>query len=422
MDKLKRFAVDYVTYVVKGSPAYYAWMAFLCVLIMGLLYGTYLHAAEGLGYTGLTDQVHDGLYLANFVFLVGVAAAAVTIIFPAYVYHHKGLHAVAVLGEMLAISAVLMCMLFIVSHMGRPDRLWHMLPIIGIYNLPHSMLAWDTLVLLGYLFLNIVGGFYYLYKKYTGEPLNNKFYLPLIYVSIIWALSIHTVTAFLLNTMPSRPMWHHSMMPIRFIATAFSAGPALIILIFLIIRSRTRLWIENSAIDLLATIVTYCLGVALFLTLSEVVTSFYANTEHALGLYYLMFGKHGINDLVPWFWGSLAANIVAFAILLTPRWRRNYTLLAVACVLAFCGIWVEKGMGLLVPGFVPTPIGEFAPYFPTTLEIIVTLGNWAVGFLVLTVLLKGAIGIQLGDIAYAQTTPGKKTAGSAGVAAAPELT
>jgi molybdopterin-containing oxidoreductase family membrane subunit len=291
-------------------------------------------------------------------------------------------------------------MLFIVSHMGRPDRLWHMLPVIGIYNIPNSMLAWDTLVLVGYLFLNLIGGFYFLYKKYHGEPINNTFYLPLIYVSIVWALSIHTVTAFLLNTMPSRPMWHHSMMPIRFISTAFAAGPSLIILIFLIIRSRTRLWIENEAIDMLATIITYCLGLALFLTLSEVVTELYANTEHALGLQYLMFGVHGFNDLVPWFWGSLAANILAFAILLTPRFRKNPRMLATACVLAFCGIWIEKGMGLLIPGFIPSPIGEFTQYFPTALEMVVTLGNWAAGFLILTVLLKGAIGILLGDVKY----------------------
>jgi molybdopterin-containing oxidoreductase family membrane subunit len=402
MDKLKRFAVDYVTYVVKGGPAFYAWIAFLCLLILCLLYGSYLHAADGLRYTGLTDQIHDGLYLANFVFLVGIAAGAVTIVFPAYVYHHKALHAVVALGEMLAISAVLMCILFIVSHMGRPDRLWHMLPIIGIYNIPNSMLAWDTLVLVGYLLLNFVGGFYFLYKKYTGQPLNNKFYMPLIYVSIVWALSIHTVTAFFLNTMPARPMWHHSMMPIRFILTAFAAGPSLIILIFLIVRSRTRLWIENSAIDQLATIITYCLGLSLFLTLSEVVTDLYANTEHAMGLQYLMFGMHGFNDLVPWFWGSLAASIVAFVILLTPYWRSDYRLLSLVCVLAFFGIWIEKGMGLLIPGFIPTPIGEFSQYFPTILEILVTLGNWAVGFLVLTVLLKGAIGILLGDVAYAR--------------------
>ncbi len=397
-ENISRFAYDYLAYVIKGGLGFYAWILFLLALIGCLLYGDFLHATQGLSYTGVTNQVSDGLYLANLIFLVGIAAGAVTIVFPAYVYHHEALHKVTVLGEMLAISAVIMCILFVLSHMGRPDRLWHMLPIIGIYNLPNSMLAWDTLVLIGYLLLNLVGGFYFLYRKYLGLPLNNRFYLPLIYVSIVWALSIHTVTAFLINTMPARPMWHHDMMPIRFIMTAFAAGPSLIILVFLIVRRTTRLWIGNEAIDLLSQIVTYCLGVALFLAFSEIVTEFYHGTEHSMGLWFLMFGAHGQTDLVPWYWGSLAANVTAFLILLVPRLRKDYRILPIACVLAFSGIWVEKGMGLLVPGYIPSPIGEFTRYVPTTLEILVTLGNWALGFLILTVLLKGAIGVLLGDI------------------------
>jgi molybdopterin-containing oxidoreductase family membrane subunit len=402
-NQASQFVVDYLFYVVKGGPAFYTWIALLLGLIGCLLYGDYLHATEGLSYTGMTSQASDGLYLANLIFLVGIAAGAVTVVFPAYVYHHKALHHVTVLGEMLAVAAVIMCILFVLSHMGRPDRLWHMLPIIGIYNLPYSMLAWDTLVLVGYMLLNLVGGFYFLYRKYLGEPLNNKFYLSLIYISIVWALSIHTVTAFLIGTLPARPMWHHDMMPIRFIMTAFAAGPSLIILIFLIIRNTTRLWIENAAIDLLSQIMTYCLGVALFLAFSEVVTELYHATEHSLGLKFLMFGAHGIDDLVPWYWGALAANLTAFAILLTPRLRKDHRILPLACLLAFGGIWAEKGMGLLIPGYIPSPIGEFSRYVPTTLEILVTLGNWALGFLILTILLKGAIGVLLGDIRYGKS-------------------
>jgi len=399
-DKISQFVLDYVFYIFKGGLAFYVWIFFLFGLIGCLLYGDFLHATEGLSYTGMTSQASDGLYLANLIFLVGIAAGAVTIVFPAYVYHHKALHKVVVLGEMLAISAVIMCILFVLSHMGRPDRLWHMVPFIGIYNIPYSMLAWDTLVLIVYMLLNLVGGFYFLYRKYLGLPLNNKFYMPLIYVSIVWALSIHTVTAFLISTLPARPMWHHDMMPIRFIITAFAAGPSLIILIFLIIRNRTKLWIENEAIDMLSHIITYCLGISLFLGFSEVVIELYHEAEHSLGLRFLMFGAHGINDLVPWYWGSLAANITAFLILLVPRLRKNYYILPIACLLAFGGIWVEKGMGLLIPGYLPTPIGEFGRYVPTTLEILVTLGNWAMGFLILTILLKGAIGVLLGDIKY----------------------
>jgi molybdopterin-containing oxidoreductase family membrane subunit len=311
------------------------------------------------------------------------------------------MHEVTVLGEMLAISAVIMVMLFVFAHMGRPDRLWHMLPFIGIFNMPGSMLAWDVLALNGYLVLNFMCGFYYLYAKYTGTQVNNKYFMPLVYTSIVWALSIHTVTAFLISTMPARPMWYHSMMPIRFITTAFAAGPCLIILAFMYIRKNTKMWIQDSAINLLSTIVTWCLGLALFLTMSEIVVELYARTEHANGLYYLMFGLHGLTALVPWFWSSLAFMVIAFVMFLIPSVRTNYKLLPIACVLAFVGIWIEKGMGLIVPGFIPTPIGEVTEYYPTFIEVVMSLGNWAMGFFILTILLKGAIGILMGEVRYA---------------------
>jgi Ni/Fe-hydrogenase subunit HybB-like protein len=396
---LTKFVFDYARYVLKGGAKFYAWMGCLGLLILGMFYVYFLQNTEGLIVTGLGSQISDGLYLANLVFLVGVAAGAVTIVFPAYVYHHEGMHKVTVLGEMLAISAVIMVFMFVFAHMGRPERLWHMIPPWGIYSFS-SMLGWDVLVLNGYLVLNIVVGFWYLYSRYTGKPVNKKIFMPLVYISIVWALSIHTVTAFLLANNPARPMWFHSMMPIRFIATAFAAGPALIIIAFLIIRNNTKMWIEDSAIKLLATIVTFCLGIAIFLTLSEIVIELYARTEHANGLYYLMFGLHGLTALVPWFWSSIALMIIAFGMFLTPAVRNNMTLLPIACAMAFTGIWIEKGMGLVVPGYIPTPIGEVAEYYPTFAEWMLTAGIWAFGFFILTILLKGAIGILLGDISF----------------------
>jgi molybdopterin-containing oxidoreductase family membrane subunit len=414
------FTPDYFRYILKGGMKFYAWMGFLAILSAIALYGFYLQNTEGLIVTGLTSQIHDGLYFANLVFLVGVAAGAVTIVFPAYVHHHKAMHEVTVLGEMLAISAVIMVMLFVFAHMGRPDRLWHMIPYIGIYNMPNSMLAWDVLVLTVYLLLNCVCGFYFLYVKYTGGTINKKFFMPLIYISIVWALSIHTVTAFLIATLAARPMWAHSVMPIKFIVTAFAAGPCLIILIFQIIRNNTKLWIQDEAINLLSLIITWCLGIALFLTLSEVVIELYPRTEHADGLYYLMFGLNGLTRLVPWFWGSLIAMLIAFVMFLVPNIRTNPKLLPIACVLAFGGIWVEKGMGLIVPGFIPTPIGEVTEYYPTLLEIMMTIGLWAMGFFILTILLKGAIGILLGEIRYGRAAVKSIDGASSGKTAAYE--
>ena len=400
MRTMVSFIIDYVAYIFKGGKQFYLWVGFLLLFTIPWAYGGYQQFVHGMIVTGLNDQVSWGLYISNFVFLVGVAAGAVTIVFPAYVYNYEPLKKVAVLGEMVAVSAVAMCIIFIMFHMGRPDRLWHMVPGLGIYNFPNSMLTWDTLVLIGYFILNLVGAFYYLFKKYTGKPVNNKFYLPLVFISIVWALSIHTVTAFLLNTMPSRPMWHTGMMPIRFIATAFAAGPAMIIVMFLVIRKNTKFWIEDKAINMLSTIVVACLTLALFLTMSEVVTELYHPTEHSAGLRYLMFGHHGLTNLVPWFWGSLVAMVAGWICLMIPKVRKNYTVLPFVCVMVFLGIWVEKGMGLVIPGSIPTPIGEFAEYSPTLLEIMNCLGSWAVGFLILTFLVKGSIGVLLGDVKY----------------------
>ncbi|MBE9535586.1 MAG: polysulfide reductase NrfD [Proteobacteria bacterium] len=400
--KMVNFATDFLCYALKGGSKFYTWLLFLGFFIMIWAYGNYTQISQGMIVTGLNDQVSWGLYMSNFVFLVGVAAAAVTIVFPAYVYNYKPLKDVVIIGEMLAISAVIMCILFVLSHMGRPDRLWHIMPVIGILNWPNSMLTWDVIVLNVYLGLNVVCGFYYMYKKYTGEPVNKVFYMTLVYVSIVWALSIHTVTGFLLNTMPTRPMWFHSMVPIKFIVTAFSAGPAFIILAFFIIRKNTKLEIKDEAINMLSTIITFCLSISLFLTLCEIVTELYPSTEHSFSLKYLLFGKHGLSGLVGFFWASLAMNIIAFILLINPRTRKNHAILPYTCAILFVGIWIEKGMAFVLPGMTPSPIGEFAEYTPSWIEIGNSLGAWAIGLAIFTILAKGAIGIQLGDVKYSE--------------------
>ena len=395
-----QFVVDYLKAGFTGGILFWLWMLFLLFFIMLWGYGEYVQIANGMIVTNLNDQVSWGFYLANFVFMVGVAAAAVTVVFPAYVYKHKELHRIVVLGEMIAIAAVVMCLLFVIAHMGRPDRLWHILPVIGIFNFPHAMLTWDVIVLNGYLLLNIIGGYYYLYKKYSGGEINKSFYLPVVYIAIVCALSIHTVTAFLINTMPARPMWFHSMMPIKFITTAFAAGPSLIIVVFLLVRRFTPMKIADEAFHLLSQIVVWCLGIALFLTMSEIVTELYPATEHSLGLQYLMFGHNGLNRLVPFFWTALSLMVGSFILLLIPRIRKNLKLLPFICIAAFVGIWIEKGMGLMLPGVIPTPVGEFAEYTPSQIELMVVGGIWAIGFFLLTFMLKGAVAVLQGEVRH----------------------
>lgn len=395
------FVKDFFSYGLKGDKRYYTWLGILSLFILPWAYGSYQQLiAKGMIVAGFTDQISWALYEGNFVFLVGVAAAAVTVVFPYYVYHYKPLRNVVLIGEMLAITAVIMVILFIMYHMGRPDRLWHIIPIIGIFNWPNSMLTWDVLVLNGYLVLNLICGFYNMYHRYTGKEMNEKFYMTFVYVSIVWALSIHTVTAFLMNTMPPRPMWFHSLMPIKFISTAFAGGPALIIVALLTVRKNTKLEIPDEAINLLSQIVVWCLGIALFLILSEVVTELYPSTEHAFQLKYALFGMFGLTKMAPWLWASYIMMIGSFILLLIPSVRKNYKILPIICVTLFLGIWIDKGLALVIPGMIPSPLGEFSEYTPTWTEIGIVAGNWAIGFMIFTILAKGAIGVMLGEVVH----------------------
>lgn len=405
-----KFITDFFSYGLKGDSRYYTWLGILGLFIIPWAYGSYEQLiAKGMIVAGFTDQVSWALYEGNFVFLVGVAAAAVTVVFPYYVYHYKPLRNVVLIGEMLAITAVIMVILFIVYHMGRPDRLWHIFPIIGIFNWPNSMLTWDVLVLNGYLVLNLICGFYNMYKRYTGQPMNESFYMTFVYISIVWALSIHTVTAFLMNTMPPRPMWFHSLMPIKFISTAFAGGPALIIVALLTVRKHTKLEIPDEAINLLSQIVVWCLGIALFLILSEVVTELYPSTEHAFQLKYALFGMFGLTKMAPWLWASYIMMIGSFILLLIPSVRKNHSILPFICVTLFLGIWIDKGLALVIPGMIPSPIGEFTEYTPTWIEIFIVAGNWAIGFMIFTILAKGAIGVMLGEVIH-PSAAGKEVA------------
>ncbi|MFQ5353488.1 MAG: NrfD/PsrC family molybdoenzyme membrane anchor subunit, partial [Thermodesulfobacteriota bacterium] len=400
MRNIARFAVDVLLYAFTGgSRLYYIWLGFLGFLVLMMIYGSYQQTMHGMIVTNYNDQVSWGIYEAQFIFLVGVAAAAVTVIFPAYVYKHKYLKGLVIIGELLAISAIYMVLLFIMLHMGRPDRLWHMFPVVGIFNFPNSMLAWDVMVVNGYFFLNVIGASYYLYTKYQGRELNKTFYTPLVYISIVWAVSIHTCTAFLISTLPARPMWYHAIMPIKFISTAFAAGPSMIIIAFLIIRKVTRLKIEDKAIDMLSQIIGWSLTIAIFLTFSEVVTELYHVTEHSFSLQYLVLGHEGFTGLVAWFKAASILLLFSFVVFIIPKLRKSRTTwLPIACVATFVGIWIDKGMGLVVPAFIPSPIGEFTEYTPSMLEIINVIGVWATGLFLFTVMVRAAIGVSSGEV------------------------
>jgi molybdopterin-containing oxidoreductase family membrane subunit len=381
-----------------GPKKYFLWLGLLAVCIFSgvLAYVEQLNA--GLIVTNMTDQVSWGAYIANFTFIVGLAAAAVMLVIPAYIYKIKPIKDVVIVGELLAIASIVMCLLFVVVDMGRPDRFWHILPFIGRMNWPISMLSWDVIVLNVYLLINMHVPGYLLYKKFKGEPPSPNYYKPFIFVSIFWAVSIHTVTAFLYNGLGGRPYWNAAIVAPRFLASAFAVGPCFILLALQIVEKYSRFRVEAEAYLLLKRIIAISLIINLFLLACEVFKEFYTDSTHSAAAHYLFFGIDGKNMLVPYIWTAVAFNVAATLVFTGRKWSMKPAVVNTAAVLAIIGIWIEKGMGLIVPGFIPSPLGDIVEYTPSLIEIRVCAGIWALGLLLFTVFLKAAIPIETGEL------------------------
>lgn len=379
-----------------GNRSYYLWIGFLSLFILLGLNAYAGQLKHGLITTAMRDQVSWGFYISNFTFLVGVAAAAVLLVIPAYLYNFKPIKEIVLFGELLAITAISMCILFIMADMGQPLRVWHILPFLGAMNFPSSLLAWDVVVLNGYLAINAIIAFYVLYRLSIGKEYKMSVIGPLIILSIPWAVSIHTVTAFLYNGLSARPFWNASILAPRFLASAFCSGPAIMLILFQLIRKKWEVAIDDRAILKIAELIAYAMGINLFLLGAEVFKEFYSGSIHSYPIQYLYFGLHGNNALVPWIWFATILNITAFFLFLFPRTRQNFFTLNMGCIFIIIGVYIEKGMGLIVPGFVPDTLGEIYEYAPTTTEVLVTMGIWAFGALLYTILLKFAIPIYTG--------------------------
>ncbi len=373
-----------------GSRRYWAWVAVLLALI-AVGFSTYLKQYhEGLGITGMSRDVSWGLYIAQFTFLVGVAASAVMVAIPYYLHNYKKFGKIVILGEFLAVASVVMCVLFIFVDLGQPVRVLNVL----LHPTPHSVMFWDMIVLSGYLLLNIIIGWTSLGAERKGFP-PPSWVKPLIYIAIPWAVSIHTVTAFLYAGLPGRSHWLTAIMAARFLASAFAAGPALLVILCLLLRRLSTFDAGRESIQALAKIVAYAMSANVFFFLLEVFTAFYSHIpEHMAPIRYLFFGLDGHRGLVGFMWSAAILAFVGIGLLINPSTRKNERVLPFALAAVFIAAWIDKGLGLIVGGFIPNPMGRITEYAPTLPEIWITLGVYSIGLLVLTVLYKVAIAVR----------------------------
>ncbi len=374
----------------KGSKKYWIWVVVL-LAAMTVGFGTYFDQfTHGLTITGMSRDVSWGFYIANFTFLVGVAAGGVMVAIPYYLHDYKKFHRITILGEFLAVAALVMCLLFIVVDLGQPIRMLNVM----IHPTPHSMLFWDMCVLNGYLFLNIVIGWNVLEAERNQVP-PPKWVTPLIYLSIPFAIGIHTVTAYLYCGLPGRSYWLGAILAPKFLAGAFASGPACLILLCYIIKKVTKFDPGWEAMQTLTKIICYALTIDVFFFLCEVFKAYYSNIPgDKAHLNYLLFGINGHNAMVPWMWTSLICMFLGVFLLIIPALRRNKTLLPFTCIIIIIGTWIDKSLAMITGGFIPSPLDYVTEYHPTGEELLISMGVIATGLFVLTILYKLATTVK----------------------------
>jgi Ni/Fe-hydrogenase subunit HybB-like protein len=379
----------------KGNRTYWIWIGILGAVMAA---GGYFYAQQleyGLVVTGQSRDVSWGFYTAQMTYFVGVAAGGVMLVLPYYLHNFKAFGKITILGEFLAVASLIMCLLYLLVHLGQPMRALN----VFLYPTPWSMLFWDGNVLFGYLVLNIIIGWNVLEAERNGvaPPLWVK---PLIYLSIPMAFSIHTVTAFIYCGLPGRGFWLTAVLAPRFLASAFAAGPAILILLCILIKRITPFDAGKEAVRTLSLIVTYALIANLFFLACEVFVVFYSGIpSHMDHIKYLFVGLHGHNALVPWMWTAIACMVLAVVLLVIPKTRKNSLVLPFSCLLVVIGTWIDKGLGMIAGGFIPSPLHHVTEYAPSVHELVISAGVTAIGLLILTVLYKIAVSIK----SYTQT-------------------
>lgn len=375
---------------------YRAWLA---ALMCGVVVGAFGYRAQlmgGLYMTQMTDQVSWGAYIANFTFVVGVGASLVTVLVPAYAFRMRSFRHVVFVGEMLALSAISMALLFVTVDLGRPDRSWHLVPWIGSLNWPASLLSWDVVVLGGYLAINFTLVGLSLYAQFHGRK-KTALYIPLIFVSMFWAIFLLLDEAFLYTWIGARPFWNSAIVAPRFLVSAFVSGPAFLVLALRLMRRGLGFPVDDEVFSSLRRLMTVTLLVNLFLLAAEVFTELFSGSLHGASMHYLLFGHDGQADLAGFMWLAISLNVINAIVLLTPLGRRAHVF-ELVCATSIVGVWIEKGMGLIVPGFLPTPLGEMVRYFPSFTELAVITGVWSFGLMMFTLLLRVALRIEEGTL------------------------
>jgi molybdopterin-containing oxidoreductase family membrane subunit len=406
--------INDLTYHVKINKGFHIWMAFLSVCLGVCLYAYIIQLRIGLGVTGMRDFVSWGMYISNFVFFVASALVGMLISAVLGLSGQKWITPIARIAEIIAIAFASVAGLVIVSDMGRPDRLLN----VFIYGRFQSPILWDVTVVTTYTLVSVL--LFYIPLIPDLAILKNDKTLPKwqsnIYnlMSINWknspeqqslaknairilliliipiALAIHTVTSWLFAFTP-RVGWNSTIMGPYFVAGAFVAGVAAVVIVMYILRKIYNLqdYITDMHFDKTAKLLVLVSLVYLYFNINEYfVPGYKMQKSEAIHLHELFDGRFSFL-----FWSVQIFGLVLPIILLLIKPFRKPLPLFVIGIFVLVGSWFKRYL-IVIPTMenpllpIQNEPQNFAIYTPTVIEIAVTMGSLIMVVMIISTLAK----------------------------------
>lgn len=350
--------------------------------------------ANGLGVTGMSNGVSWGLYIACFMFFVGLSAGGLIVASSASVFHIAEYKKVALPAIICSTVCICCAGMFVLIDMGGIQRVWRIL----VGPNPTSPLVWDVCVISCYLIINIVYLVFMCSKKPGAADkvsIVSRFALPI-------AILVHSVTAWIFGLQVSKE-WYTAIMAPIFVASAMDSGLALLLLALMGLNKSGVFKVENKLISSLAGLLAVCIAVDAFFIGCECLTMAYPGAK---GAEVLSVMAGGIT--APFFWIEIIGGLlIPFLLMVFAKNRANMKLVGLACVLVVAGVFCKRIWLLFTsfyefniagaPGVISgssaargaSGVDVFAmlgTYAPTWVEIAVVVGVVSLGALAFIVM------------------------------------
>lgn len=395
----------------RGADHLWGVAVMLGVIVGWAAYQYHFQFSEGLGVTGLNKPVFWGLYIANFIFWVGLSAGGIAVSALVHLMDKKDMKPVAIMAEIMAASFLVIAAMFIIMDLGRPTYMYK------LFQHPHfsSPLLWDVTVINSYLFLCLALlyfsarqqilrriGHVWAWKpvvflatlgrtRLSPESLetDHRLLTALAIVSIPAAVALHSVTAWILGLVKGQPGWNTPILAPLFIASALVSGFAAVTLGVIVGRKLFKFPVSEAVVHMLGRYLVVAILVLMYLLFSEFLTVGYSGTLSHLEVFdEVLWGRFsGI------FWFDAIVGILVPLLLLTLPWNKSVFTVGVASLLVVVGVFAERTYLLLPALMRPNSLtGAVSSYTPTSLEWSLMAGAWSVGCL----LFLGGMGLIFG--------------------------